>query len=242
MEKPSNKLDCAILAGKVGAMVGRRKYDDGCAVAQALDVIGERWGLLVVRDLLLGPKRFTDLLAGLAGASSDVLTQRLRELTEAGVVRRRRLPPPASTWVYELTPWGAELEDVILGLAGWVHQSPRMRYDLPLGTDSLMLSLKTLFDGDAAGDLHVKIALHLGDERFSIRVADGDLTIARAETESPDATLDTDPATLLSLLRANLALDEVLATGQLRLAGDRASVELFTRLFPVPEQQITQTS
>jgi DNA-binding HxlR family transcriptional regulator len=223
-------------------MVGKRKYDDGCAVAQALDVIGERWALLVVRDLVLGPKRFTDLLAGLPGASSDVLTQRLRELTEAGVVHRRRLAPPASTWVYELTPWGAELEDLILGLAGWVHQSPRMRYDLPLGTDSLMLSLKTLFDGNAAGDLHVKIALHLGDERFSIRVADGNLTIARAETESPDAILDTDPATLLSLLRANRALDEVIATGQLRLEGDRPSVELFTRLFPVPKQPRARTS
>ena len=222
-------------------MVGRRKYDDGCAVAQALDVIGERWALLVVRDLLLGPKRFTDLLAGLPGSSSDVLTQRLRELADAGVVRRRRLAPPASTWVYELTPWGAALEDIILGLAGWVHQSPRMRYDLPLGTDSLMLSLKTLFDGDAAGDLNAKIALHLGEERFSIRVAGGALTIARAETESPDATLDTNSAALLSLLRAYRTLDEVLATGELRLSGDRALVELFTRLFPIPERPPVQT-
>jgi DNA-binding HxlR family transcriptional regulator len=222
-------------------VVGRRKYDDGCAVAQALDVIGERWALLVVRDLLLGPKRFTDLLAGLPGASSDVVTQRLRELTEAGVVRRRRLAPPVSIWVYELTPWGAELEDVILGLAGWVHQSPRMRYDLPLGADSLMLSLKMLFDGDAASGIHMEIALHLGDERFSIRVADGDLTIARAEPESPDATLVTDPATLLSLLRAKQSLDEVLAAGQLQVAGDRVSVERFARLFPVPDQPVTQT-
>ena len=96
-------------------MVGRRKHD-GCAVAQALDVIGERWALLVVRDLLLGPKRFSGLLAQLPGASSDVLTQRLRELTEAGVVRRRRLAPPASTWVYELTPWAAESEMSSSGL------------------------------------------------------------------------------------------------------------------------------
>ena len=114
-------------------MVGKRKYDDGCAVAQALDVIGERWALLVVRDLLLGPKRFTDLLAGLPGASSDVLTQRLRDLADAGVVRRRRLAPPAGSWVYELTPWGAGLEGIVVELARWVHQSPRMRYDLPLG-------------------------------------------------------------------------------------------------------------
>src|ERR1700755_1287426 len=127
-------------------MVGRRKYDDGCAVAQALDVVGERWALLVVRDLLLGPKRFTDLLAGLPGASSDVVTQRLRDLAEAGVVRRRRLPPPASAWVYELTSWGNQLEPIVLGLAGWAHSSPRMRYDLPLSADSLVLSLKMLFD------------------------------------------------------------------------------------------------
>jgi DNA-binding HxlR family transcriptional regulator len=91
-------------------VVGRRKYEDGCAIAQALDVIGERWALLVVRELVLGPKRFTDLLAGLHGASSDVLTQRLRDLSEAGVVRRRRLGPPTGAWVYELTEWGAELE------------------------------------------------------------------------------------------------------------------------------------
>ena len=117
-------------------VVGKRKYDDGCAVAQALDVVGERWALLVVRDLMLGPKRFTDLLKGLPGASPDVLTQRLRDLGDAGVVQRRRLGPPVATWVYELTPWGADLQEVIVGLARWAHESPHMRYDLPLGTDS----------------------------------------------------------------------------------------------------------
>ncbi len=203
--------------------------------------IGERWALLVVRELLLGPKRFTDLLAGLRGASSDVVTQRLRELTEAGVVRRRRLPPPASAWVYELTPWGAELEDVILGLAGWVHQSPSMRYDLPLGADSLMLSLKMLFDGDAARGSNLKVAVHLGGERFSIAVVDGDLTIARTEPESPDAILETDPTTLLSVLRAEQSLDDALATGQLQLAGERAPVETLTRLFSMPNEAGAQT-
>src|ERR1700747_1175456 len=113
-------------------MAGKRKYDQGCAVAHALDLIGERWALLVVRDLVLGPKRFTDLLAGLPGASPDVLTQRLRELTDG---RGPRLPPA-------------------------------MRYDAPLGTDSLILSLKALFDGSPAADLNATIALHLGDEPF----------------------------------------------------------------------------
>jgi DNA-binding HxlR family transcriptional regulator len=208
-------------------MVGKRKYDDGCAVAQALDVIGERWALLVVRDLLLGPKRFTDLLAGLPGASSDVLTQRLRELTDSGVVRRRRLAPPAGSWVYELTPWGAGLEEIVVGFARWAHDSPRMRYDLPLGTDSLMLSVKTLFDGQAAADLQATIALNLDDEPFWIRISDGNLTMARGGIESPDVTLDTDNATLLSLMQTNRSIDDALAAGQLRLTGDRAVADRF---------------
>ena len=215
-------------------MVGRRKYDDGCAVAQALDVVGERWALLLVRDLLLGPKRFTDLLAGLPGASSDVVTQRLRDLADAGVVRRRRLPPPASAWVYELTPWGAELEHVVLGLAGWVHGSPRMRYDLPLGADSLLLSLKMLFDGNRAEGITAEIALHIGDERFAIRVASGELAIARGEIDNPDAVIDTDTATLLSIVRAEQSVDDALVSGRLRLTGNQPAVENFARLFPLP--------
>jgi DNA-binding HxlR family transcriptional regulator len=211
----------------VGAVVGKRKYDDGCAVAQALDVIGERWALLVVRDLLLGPKRFTDLLAGLPGASSDVLTQRLRDLGEAGVVRRRRLGPPAGSWVYELTPWGAGLEEIVVGLARWAHESPRMRYDLPLGTDSLMLSVKTLFDGRVAGDLRATIALNLEGEPFWIRIADANLTMARGEIEGADVTLDTDKATLLSLMQTDRSIDDALATGHVRLTGDRAVVDRF---------------
>ena len=206
-------------------MVGKRKYDDGCAVAQALDVIGERWALLVVRDLLLGPKRFTDLLKGLPGASPDVLTQRLRDLDDAGVVQRRRLGPPAGTWVYELTPWGADLEQIVIGVARWAHESPHMRYDLPLGTDSVMLSVKTLFDGHVAGDLEAKIALTLNDEPFWIRVAEGDLAMARGEIVRPDVSLDTDTATLVSLLQTDRTIDDALADGELRLTGDRGVAE-----------------
>jgi DNA-binding HxlR family transcriptional regulator len=208
-------------------VVGKRKYDDGCAVAQALDVVGERWALLVVRDLMLGPKRFTDLLKGLPGASPDVLTQRLRDLGDAGVVQRRRLGPPVATWVYELTPWGADLEEVIVGLARWAHESPHMRYDLPLGTDSAMLAVKTLFDGRVAGDLEAKIALNLVDEPFWIRIAEGKLTMARGEIARPDVTLDTDTATLVSLLQTDRAIDDALAAGELRLTGDRALVDRF---------------
>jgi DNA-binding HxlR family transcriptional regulator len=208
-------------------VVGKRKYDDGCAVAQALDVVGERWALLVVRDLLLGPKRFTDLLKGLPGASTDVLTQRLRDLSDTGVVQRRRLAPPVGAWVYELTPWGADLEELVVGLARWAHDSPHMRYDLPLGTDSVMLAVKTLFDGRVAGDLDAKIALSLRGEPFWIRIAEGTLTMARGEIARPDASLDTDTVTLTSLLQTDRAIDDALATGELRLTGDRAMVDRF---------------
>ena len=215
-------------------MVGRRKYEDGCAIAQALDVIGERWALLVVRELVLGPKRFTDLLAGLHGASSDVLTQRLRDLSDAGVVRRRRLGPPAGAWVYELTDWGAELEPIILELAQWVHKSPLMRYDLPLGPDSLMLSLKTRFHPAAADGMSATIGLYFGDTHFGVRIANGQLGISRGDADNPDLILDTDEATLLSLLNPDGSVDDALSSGRLRLTGDNALAEQFRRLFPIP--------
>src|ERR1700754_1332234 len=158
---------------------GKRTYGDSCGIARALDVVGERWALLVVRELVLGPKRFTDLLDGLHGVSSDVLTQRLRDLSDAGVVHRRRLAPPAAAWVYELTEWGAELEDIILELAHWVHKSPLMRYDLPLGPDSLMLSLKTRFHPPAADSVSATIGLYFGDVHFRVRIDDGGLDISR---------------------------------------------------------------
>ena len=215
-------------------MVGRRKYEDGCAIAQALDVIGERWALLVVRELVLGPKRFTDLLAGLHGVSSDVLTQRLRDLSDAGVVHRRRLGPPAAAWVYELTDWGAELEDIILELAEWLHKSPLMRYDLPLGPDSLMLSLKTRFHSPAAESMTASIGLSFGDAHFGVRIADGQMAIGRGDADDPDLILDTDEATLLSLLNPDGSVDDAVSSGRLRLTGDRALADRFRRLFPVP--------
>ena len=215
-------------------MVGKRKYEDGCAIAQALDVVGERWALLLVRELVLGPKRFTDLLDGLHGVSSDILTSRLRDLSDAGVVRRRRLGPPAAAWVYELTEWEAELEDIILELAQWVHKSPLMRYDLPLGPDSLMLSLKTRFHPPAADGVSASIGLSFGNAHFAVRIADSRLEIERADVESPDLVLDTDEATLLSLLNPDGSIEEALSSGRLRLTGDKELAEGLRRLFPLP--------
>ena len=128
-------------------MAGKRTYGDPCGIARALDVIGERWALLVVRELLLGPKRFTDLRAGMPNLSPDVLSQRLRELEQAGVVRRGSLPPPAGSRIYELTDWGRELEPIVLGLGLWAsRRAPFPPGDAPIGADSMMLALKTLYD------------------------------------------------------------------------------------------------
>ena len=218
----------------MGFMTGRRRYDTGCAVAHALDLVGERWALLVVRELLLGPKRFTDLLAGLPGASPDVLTQRLRELTSAQVTHRRRLAPPGASWVYELTPWGAELAPTVLGLARWASRSPAMPYDAPLGVDSLMLSLTALFDRRAASGLDATIAIRLSDQPFQLRITGGELNLTRGESQNPDVTLETDQATLLSLLRTDNDLEQMVDSGSLRIVGDRDLVGRFRQLFPLP--------
>ncbi len=113
----------------------KRTYDEGCATAHALDLIGERWALLVVRELLLGPKRFTDLRDGLTGASPNVLAERLRGLGRVGVLRRRRLPPPAASEVYELTGWGRELEPVVIALGRWGARSPSRPLDGGMSAD-----------------------------------------------------------------------------------------------------------
>src|SRR3712207_6795803 len=137
----------------------KRKYDDGCAAAHALDLVGERWALLVVRELLLGPKRFTDLRAGLPNASPNVLAQRLRELERTGVVRRRKLPPPAASRVYELTEWGMELEPVIISLGRWGARSPLRPRDAAIGVDSIILALRTMFDPHAAEGIEASYEL-----------------------------------------------------------------------------------
>src|SRR5215211_2856363 len=154
-------------------MATKRTYGDGCAIAHGLDLVGERWALLVVRELLLGPKRFTDLKRGLPNASPNVISERLRELERAGVVTRDKLPPPAGSRVYELTAWGRGLEDVVIALGRWGARSRSKPENDPIGTDSVALALRGLFDADAAGGLPASYALRLGEDRFRIRLAGG---------------------------------------------------------------------
>ena len=225
--------------GRISGMATMRTYCDGCAAAHALDLVGERWALLVVRELLLGPKRFTDLRAGLPNVSPNVLAQRLRELERAGVVRRRKLAPPAASRVYELTDWGLELEPVITQLGRWGARSPSRPRDATLGVDSLILSFRTMFDPRAADGLSASYELHLDEDVFRVAVYDGRFEIARGEAERPDATIKTDSATLATLVYEGHPLAEALRSGDLKIEGDESAVERFLTLFPLPEPAAT---
>jgi len=216
-------------------MATMRTYGDGCAIARGLDVVGERWGLLVVRELLLGPKRYTDLRSGLPNASPNVLSQRLGELERAGVVRRRKLPPPAGTRVYELTDWGRELEETVISLGRWAARSPSGLSEGPIGADSMILALRSRFDSRAAHDLRARYELRLGDDRFRIEVADDEFDAARGEADQADATIDTDPDTLAAVLWGGRPLAEAQRSRKMTIEGDKTAVERLLRLFPMPE-------
>ena len=213
-------------------MSSRRSYGDRCGIARALDLIGERWALLVIRELMLGPKRFTDLRAGLPQIGPDVLAQRLRELEQAGVVQRRKLPPPAASRVYELTSWGEALEPAVLALGRWGSRAPFLAGSAAFGADSAMLALKTLFAPAAAEGFEARVALRLGQDDFGAHVAAGRLEVARGEPNDPDAVIETEPATLAALLWHGGELQPALDAGKLKLEGDHAAAKRFLELFP----------
>jgi DNA-binding HxlR family transcriptional regulator len=216
-------------------MATMRTYGDGCAIAQGLDLVGERWALLVVRELLLGPKRYTDLDRGLPNASPNVLSERLRELERAGIVRRRKLPPPAGSRVYELTDWGLELEEIVISLGHWAARSPAPPSDAPIGVDSMVLALRSRFDPGSAHGLRAGYELRFGEDRFRIEVADDQIEVARGSAALADATIDTDPGTLNAVLWQGRSLADAQRSGSMTIEGDKAAVERFVRLFPMPE-------
>jgi DNA-binding HxlR family transcriptional regulator len=216
-------------------VAAKRTYGDRCGIARALDLVGERWALLVVRELLLGPKRFTDLRTGLPHISPDVLSQRLRELEGAGIVGRRLLAPPAGSRVYELTDRGLELEPVILALGRWGSGAPFPPGDAKLGPDSAVIALMAVFDPGAADGLSASYELRLGKDRFRARVADGRIELARGSAEQPDATIETDPDTLSAVLWQGRRLAEAERAGDVRIEGSRRAATRFLGLFALPE-------
>jgi DNA-binding HxlR family transcriptional regulator len=214
-------------------MPDRRSYGDSCGIARGLDVAGERWALLIVRELLLGPKRFTDLREGLPSVSPDVLDQRLRELEQSGVVRRRKLPPPAAARVYELTERGAELEPVLLALGRWGSRVPLSDEPSPLSADALVVALKTMFDPAVAVGRSGVYELRFGEHAFTVRLTGGELDVARDGTAAPDTTLaiETDTGTLAELLWHGASLTAAIDAGALKFEGDQRELAGFLKLF-----------
>ena len=212
-----------------------RTYGDACGIPRALDRIGERWALMIVRELVLGPKRFTDLRAGLPNASPNVLSQRLRHLEREGIVRRRKLPPPAGSRVYELTEWGQELEPVLTALGRWGARAPSAPEGAGMSFDAHITSLMTLFDPELAEGFDSTLELRLDEQVFRAQVADGRFEIARGDAVAPHATIETDPGTLIALIHGRRGLDGALSAGDVEIAGDRQVAERFLGLFPLPE-------
>jgi DNA-binding HxlR family transcriptional regulator len=212
-------------------MAERRGYGDPCGIARGLDVMGTRWALLVVRELMLGPKRFGDLRAGLPGMSAETLAQRLRQLEEEGVVRRTTLPPPASARVYELTDWGYDLRPVILALGRWGSHAPFPPGDTPLSPDAMMLALPTAFDSAGADGVNATYGVRLGQHAFRVRVEGGELDIARGTTDKADAVIATDTATLPELLWRGLTVERAERADTLAIEGSRRAARRFLGLF-----------
>jgi DNA-binding HxlR family transcriptional regulator len=211
-------------------MARTRTKLDGCGIAHASDLLGQRWALLVVRELLLGPKRFTDLRAGIPDISPNVLGQRLRELEGSGIVGRRKLAPPAAAQVYELTEWGRELEPAVLALGRWASASPNFPRDAEMGPDSLVLALKSTFDPAKADGLDASFELRLGKEKipFNTSVKEGRFEAARGEVERPDATIVADPDAIAGVVFRRNPLGKAVESGAIRIDGSRRAVR---RLF-----------
>jgi DNA-binding HxlR family transcriptional regulator len=214
--------------------MGARTYGQYCGLAYALELVGERWALLIVRDLLTGPKRFTDLRRGLPRIPSNVLSARLRELEEAGVVRRRLLPLPGTAVVYDLTDEGRELEDAVLRLGLWgARFLGRPRAGEIVTPESLVIALRAAFRPERARSLSASYELRLGEIVLQARVRRGALDARTGPADEPDLVIDTDLA-IKELLSGELTPEEALRSDRLRLTGDRALLPAFVDAFRIP--------
>jgi DNA-binding HxlR family transcriptional regulator len=211
-----------------------KRFDQYCPVAHGLSLVGERWALLVVRELLKGPRRYTDLAAGLPGIGTNVLATRLRELEQAGVVHRRKLPPPAASTVYELTEYGAGLEEVIHAIARWGARSlglPRREDDLD--NEWGLSAFRALLYPERARGLTEAYVMRVDDDVFTVWLVDGCLrTDLGATTDDPALDAAMDMATFFALASGDVSPSEALEDGRVRLdTGARETLERFFHLF-----------
>jgi DNA-binding HxlR family transcriptional regulator len=202
----------------------KRSYEQYCAVAKALDLIGERWTLLVLRDLVhLGPRRFSDLRDGLPGIGANLLTQRLRRLEREGLIQRRRIPPPARGIVYELTELGAALEPTIIELGRWggrfMGERQVQEAFFPSGHIS---AIRATFRAEEASGVRAVYEFRIDGERFNVKVDDGSVSAALGEADEPDIVIEMDVPTSIDLMLRRVAPGEALRSGAVKIDGSAA--------------------
>lgn len=211
-----------------------RWYEDACGTAFALELIGERWSLLIVRELMLGGRRFSDIRASLPGISAKVLTERLASLEAAGVLHRRQLPPPAASQIYELTEWGYLAEPALQELGRWAARSPLHDPTLPLSPVSLMLSFRTMFDRERAKEFDATIGFDVAGENYLAELKNGQLPIRRGEVAEAQAIFRAPAASLIAAVFYRKVPPEELAEQGVRIEGDARLADRFIDLFHLP--------
>ncbi|RYY28366.1 MAG: transcriptional regulator [Sphingomonadales bacterium] len=213
-----------------------RWYDDACGTALALELVGERWSLLIVRELMFGGRRFGELKANLLGISANILTQRLEGLEASKIVAKRKLPPPASVQIYELTPWGYESERAIQELGRWAVRSHDHDVTLPLSAASMMMSFRTMYASARAPELIGRtICFEMGAEHFVAVLEPEQIAIRRGDAPA-DARFESDPMTLASIIYGGRPFADAENMGALTVSGDRALAERFPALFVLPDK------
>jgi DNA-binding HxlR family transcriptional regulator len=211
-----------------------RSYGQYCGLARALELVGERWALLIIRDLLVGPRRFTDLRNGLPRIPTNVLATRLKELEEAGAIQRRLLPRPNNTFVYELTDFGRDLEPAVRELSRWGARTlGEPRDDDIVTADSLTMALRTTFTPSAhRGHGRTRYQLRVGDIALTATVHRGGLTVTNGIEPDADIVIEAGPQ-IKAVMARELSPADAIARGVVRVTGDRSLLDLFARTFPV---------
>jgi len=206
----------------------KRRYEDACGLAHAMELLGERWAMLVLRELAYGPRRFSELKADLKGISANVLAQRLTELERRSLVRKTKLAPPASIQVYEATEWGLEVVPLIASLGRWAARSPWHNPTLQMSHVSVIMSLQTLLSPELAEGLDGRIGFQFGDVSYVTRLHDGRLDVERGPVQDCDVVFSGAPSDIAAVIHGGAPLEMIDVEGDMELA------KRFRTLFPLP--------
>jgi len=219
----------------VEASLDKRWYDDACATALALEFVGERWALLIMRELMLGPRRFSDLRTALKGISANILSARLERMEQLGILRREQLETPFNVQVYALTPWGQEAEPIFQSMGRWALRSPLHDPLLPLTPVSAMLSLRTLLKPDRP-EVRLTVNVRFAAEGFIACLGPEGLALERGQREDADVSIETDTTSFVRVLYGKQPVELAEREGRLTLRGERKLFQRFIACFSLPEK------